>query len=295
MGTAKELSAAIGETVAAQLRAEPASAVHGGCINRCYRWESSVGPLFVKLSSSEGREMLAAEADGLEALRQGDAVRVPRVLGLGSNESEAWIVLEWISFGHASADSEATLGERLARQHRISSQAFGWRRENFIGRTAQRNEWHADWPAFFRDRRLVRQLELAQKNGFGGKLLERGATLVDTFGEFFETYHPQPALLHGDLWGGNWAADEQGQPVLFDPAVYYGDREADLAMTRLFGGFGADFYSAYAAAWALETGSETRAKLYNLYHVLNHLNLFGGGYARQALGLIESLLAELGH
>ena len=295
MGTAKELSAAIGKSVAAHLHPEPANAVHGGCINRCCRWESSVGPLFVKLSSSEGREMLAAEADGLEALRQADAVRVPRVSGLGSNESEAWIVLEWISFGHTSADREASLGERLARQHRRSNQAFGWHRDNFIGRTAQHNEWHANWSAFFRDRRLVRQLELAQENGFGGQLLERGMTLLDTFGQFFETYHPQPALLHGDLWGGNWAADERGQPVLFDPAVYYGDREADLAMTRLFSGFGEDFYSAYAAAWAPETGAATRAKLYNLYHVLNHLNLFGGGYARQALSLIDSLLAELGH
>src|SRR5579872_6750080 len=111
MGTAEELSAAIGATVAAHLRPEPANAVYGGCINRCYRWESSVGPLFVKLSSAEGRDMLAAEADGLEALRQADAVRVPRVLGLGSNESDAWIVLEWVSFGHPSADSDASLGE----------------------------------------------------------------------------------------------------------------------------------------------------------------------------------------
>ena len=118
-------------------------------------------------------------------------------------------------------------------------------------------------------------MDLAGRNGYGARLQQRGTVLLDRLGEFFDTYRPRPSLLHGDLWGGNWAADDQGQPVIFDPAVYYGDREADVAMTRLFGGFGADFYSSYEATWPLDPGAPTRIELYNLYHVLNHLNLFG--------------------
>ncbi len=155
------------------------------------------------------------------------------------------------------------------------------------------NDWLGDWVAYFRDRRLRYQVELAARKGYSGPLQRQGEVLLERLGGLFTTYQPAPALLHGDLWGGNWGVDEEGGPVIFDPAVYYGDREADLAMTRLFGGFGASFYAAYEAAWTLDAGSRTRADLYNLYHVLNHLNLFGGGYSRQALSLVERLLAEL--
>jgi fructosamine-3-kinase len=137
-------------------------------------------------------------------------------------------------------------------------------------------------------------LDLAAGNGHVGRLQRRGEALLGCAGEFFSTYQPAPSLLHGDLWAGNRAADERGQPVIFDPAVYYGDREADLAMTRLFGGFGPDFYSAYESGWALDAGASVRTDLYNLYHVLNHLNLFGDGYLLQATSLIDGLLAEAG-
>jgi len=135
------------------------------------------------------------------------------------------------------------------------------------------------------------QLQLAERNGFDGRLQERGALLLDRSGDFFSDHQPVPSLLHGDLWGGNAAADEHDAPVIFDPAVYYGDREADVAMTRLFGGFSAAFYSAYEAAWPLPASAGARIDLYNLYHVLNHLNLFGTGYLRQAESMIERLLA----
>jgi fructosamine-3-kinase len=137
------------------------------------------------------------------------------------------------------------------------------------------------------------QLDLAQRNGHGGKLQESGRKLLERVHSFFTSHTPAASLLHGDLWGGNASADSSGLPVLFDPAVYYGDREADLAMTRLFGGFSASFYAAYGSAWPLPREAVERADLYNLYHVLNHLNLFGGGYLRQAQGLIDRLLARV--
>jgi fructosamine-3-kinase len=157
------------------------------------------------------------------------------------------------------------------------------------------NPWAEDWIRFFRDQRLRYQLNLAGSNGHGGRLQQRGEALLAHLDAFFVSYRPVPSLLHGDLWGGNRMADAHGRPVIFDPAVYYGDREADLAMTRLFGGFGAGFYAAYEVAWALEPGATVRVDLYNTYHVLNHLNLFGGGYLGQAVSLIDRLLAELGH
>jgi protein-ribulosamine 3-kinase len=238
--------------------------------------------------------MLAAEAAGLEELRHADAVRVPRVLGVGGGAGSAWLALEWIQSGVSSRATDSLLGEQLARQHRMTQAAFGWSRDNTIGSTPQLNEWCDDWVTFFRNRRLRYQLDLAAQSGFGGRLQERGAALLDCVGEFFHGYRPTPALLHGDLWGGNRLSDEQGQPVIFDPAVYYGDREADLAMTRLFGGYGAGFYAAYEAAWALDAGAATRTDLYNLYHVLNHLNLFGAGYLGQASTMIDRLLGEVG-
>ncbi len=235
--------------------------------------------------------MLEAEAAGLEELAEAAAVRVPRVLELGSAGEHAYLALEWIDLASGSSDSaQARLGEQLARQHRKSAERFGWHRDNTIGSTPQVNPWSSSWLGFFRDSRLRFQLELAERNGFGGRLQVRGRELLDRIDIFFADHQPVPALLHGDLWGGNAAADGRGAPVIFDPAVYYGDREADLAMTRLFGGFSTAFYSAYEAAWPLPESARSRVDLYNLYHVLNHLNLFGGGYARQAESMIERLL-----
>jgi fructosamine-3-kinase len=327
-----QLAIWIGSVIGATLRARPADRVYGGSINECYRWQSDAGPIFVKVAPARASAMLAAEAAGLEELRRADAVRVPRVLGVstgggapadgcigagvgggvgsgsgvgsgtsantgvgvGSSCDKAWLALEWIQSGVSSRATESLLGEQLARQHRATQTAFGWSRDNTIGSTPQLNEWCDDWVTFFRDRRLRYQLDLAGQNGFGGRLQERGGALLDHVGDFFRGYRPTPALLHGDLWSGNRLTDEREQPVIFDPAVYYGDREADLAMTRLFGGYGAGFYAAYEAAWALDAGAATRTTLYNLYHVLNHLNLFGSGYLAQAGTMIDSLLAAAG-
>jgi fructosamine-3-kinase len=215
-------------------------------------------------------------------------------MGLGSAAGQAFLALEWIEFGGASSHTESALGERLARLHRVTAPRFGWHRDNTIGATAQHNDWSDDWVRFLAAHRLGFQLDLAARHGAGGRLVERGHRLCERLGEFFADHRPRPSLLHGDLWGGNWAADPAGDPVIFDPAVYFGDREADLAMTRLFGGFGRAFYAAYEAAWPLDPGAAERVALYNLYHVLNHLNLFGGGYRSQAEAMIERLLAALG-
>jgi protein-ribulosamine 3-kinase len=288
--------AAISEQLSASLRERveprPAATVHGGCINECFKWKRSGGALFVKIAEAQRRSMLEAEAAGLEELARAEAVRVPRVLALGTAGEHAYLALEWIDLsGSSSGSAQTLLGERLARQHRKSAERFGWDRDNTIGNTPQINAWSHSWPAFFRDSRLRFQLQLAERHGFGGRLQERGTLLLEHVAEFFADHQPAPSLLHGDLWGGNAASDEHGTPVIFDPAVYYGDREADLAMTRLFGGFSAAFYSAYEAAWPLPPSARSRVELYNLYHVLNHLNLFGSGYLRQAESTIDKLLA----
>ncbi len=238
--------------------------------------------------------MFEAEKAGLEELAAVQAVRVPRPLAVGATADAAFLALEWIDFGDVRPDSETRLGEQLAWQHRVLAREFGWTRNNSIGNTSQVNTAHADWPTFFRERRLRPQLDLAASNGYTGTLQMRGARLLESIDAFFTSYKPVPSLLHGDLWGGNWGTDSGGQPVIFDPAVYYGDRETDIAMARLFGGFGSRFYTAYHSTWPLDQAAGTRRTLYNLYHVLNHLNLFGGGYLAQAEDMIARLLAELG-
>jgi len=271
----------------------PASVGAGGGFAECQRWESDAGPVFVKLAPIARELALEAEADALRELATAQAVRVPRVLGFGTVGTQAFLALEWIEFGPVRPGTEAAFGEQLARLHRVTAARFGWHRDNTIGATPQRNEWTADWVEFFGQHRLGYQLDLAQRSGHGGRWLEQGRRLCECMGAFFTGHSPRPSLLHGDLWGGNWAADASGAPVIFDPATYYGDREADLAMTQLFGGFGREFHAAYESAWPLDSGAAARRDLYNLYHVLNHLNLFGGGYRGQAEAMIDRLLAAV--
>ncbi|MGB5131140.1 MAG: fructosamine kinase family protein, partial [Steroidobacteraceae bacterium] len=216
-------------------------------------------------------------------------------LALGSAGDEAFLVLQWLDIVEPDAATEEKFGEALAWQHRNRGPAFGLERDNFIGATAQRNDVSEDWVSFWRERRLLYQLDLAARNGHSGGLQDRGRRLADLMDVFFASYRPAASLLHGDLWSGNRGALTDGTPVVFDPAVYYGDREADIAMTTLFGGFGPRFYSAYAATWPLDQAAGTRRALYNLYHVLNHLNLFGDSYREKAERLIDRLLAAAGH
>jgi protein-ribulosamine 3-kinase len=218
-------------------------------------------------------------------------VRVPALLGEGVAAGCAWLALEWLELAPPSAAADETLGRQLAQLHRCQAQRYGFAADNYIGATPQANGWLDDWPAFLAERRLRPQFELAARVPGGEPLRERGARLLESLAAYYAGYRPGASLLHGDLWGGNHAMLADQTPVLYDPAVYYGDREADLAMTRLFGGFGARFYAAYQADWPLDPGAAARIDLLNLYHVLNHANLYGGGYRAQALALTDRLLA----
>jgi fructosamine-3-kinase len=267
--------------------------IDGGCINECYRYEISTGSLFVKVAPAAALDRFEAEAAGLNELRLAKAVRVPDVLAIGVSGQHALLILEWIKLAAAPA-SDAKLGEQLAALHRVNKPLFGFKRSNFIGTTPQINYWSRHWVNFWREHRFEAQLNLAEAKSDDG-FVERAALLSTLIDGFFVAYSPSPSLLHGDLWSGNRSSDSSGAPVFFDPAVYYGDRECDLAMTRLFGGFSAEFYKAYDAVWPLEAGWQQRVDLYNLYHVLNHFNLFGGRYLAQADSMVEKLLSDLGH
>jgi protein-ribulosamine 3-kinase len=247
---------------------------------------------FVK-TQADSLDMCSAEADGLQALADAKAIRVPQVLGTGEQDGEAYLVMEGLELGRKTGLAAARLGEALAHQHQCLGTHYGWRRNNFIGTTPQFNSYSDDWIKFFRDHRLGFQLRLAAENGFRGELQVRGIQLLERLPAFFEGYIPKPSLLHGDLWGGNWGVLESGEPVIYDPAVHHGDREADLAMTELFGGFPPEFYSAYNAVWPVDEGYPVRRNIYNLYHVLNHLNLFGASYLAQAQDLMVCLLAAV--
>lgn len=290
--------AIIAEAVRAQggvdIDPERRQPVGGGCINEAWRVEGDPAPVFVKRNRGALADMFEAEAEGLRAIVDSDSVRAPRPLCTGVAGSRAFLVLEYLPFGHGTGSAQAILGRQLAAMHRATAPAFGWHRDNTIGSTPQVNDWTPDWVAFLRVHRLGYQYELAAANGFGGELTRLGERLLASLDGFFTDHRPQPSLLHGDLWSGNQGVLASGEPVIFDPATYYGDREADLAMTELFGGFGADFHAAYREAWPLDAGYEVRKVLYNLYHILNHLNLFGGGYHGQALSMTRRLLAELG-
>ena len=285
----RELIAQLGSDCAAG----PESTVCAGGNQRCYRWRCGSGWLFVKTVSVVCNDRLVGEAAGLTALAEAGALRVPQVRAQGIAADEAFLALEWIDAAAATVDSERRLGEGLAAQHRVTVDQFGWNQDNHIGPTPQGNGWLADWTDFWRERRLRPQLELAVRRGHGRLLEAPGERLLEALDALLGGHRPQPSLLHGDLWGGNWCATAGGEPVIFDPAVYYGDRETDLAMTRLFGGFGRRFYEAYQGSAPLPAGHAERVELYNVYHVLNHANLFGGDYAQQAHAAIRRLLTHV--
>jgi protein-ribulosamine 3-kinase len=271
----------------------PQGKVPGGSINECYHWPCRGGALFVKVAPRARLPDFEAEVAGLAELEAARAVRVPRVLAVGYTDAAAFLALEWITAGARSPDCERRLGEGLARLHAVSAPRFGWTRDNTIGRTPQANAWMDDWAEFFRERRLRPQLARAVAGGYAQMLEAPGQRLLESLHLLLAGHRPSPSLLHGDLWGGNWLASEDIEPVVFDVAVYYGDRETDLAMTRLFGGFGNAFYKAYEGVTPPAAGEPMRRDLYNLYHVLNHANLFGAGYARQARESIDRLLAQV--
>lgn len=291
-GLTDALAAAIGEARGSPFVPRRQRAAGGGCINQALVLESDEAGYFVKTNRASLAGMFAAEADGLLAIAATRTIRVPAVITHGAAGDTAYLILEYLELGGGNGRSAEQLGRSLAALHRCPQTTFGWPRDNTIGSTAQINTPNPDWVEFYRTARLGFQLTLAAQRGIDRRVVSRGERLLENLDSFFENYRPVPSLLHGDLWGGNQSALVDGTPVIFDPAVYAGDREADIAMTELFGGFPARFYGAYREAWPLDSGYATRKTLYNLYHVLNHYNLFGGGYGGQAGRMIDSLLAE---
>ncbi|MGM0594604.1 MAG: fructosamine kinase family protein [Pseudomonadota bacterium] len=298
------VAGAISEATGETFRAARQQGVGGGSINSAYRVADGERSYFVKLNGADGLAMFEAEADGLRELAAAKAIKVPEPVATGLAGGQAFIVMEDLSLG--GSGSSERFGRELAALHRTTQPRFGWHRDNTIGSTPQPNGWRGDWLDFWAERRLGFQLELAGRNGAPGGLVKKGERLRAGFAGLFDGYTPEASLLHGDLWSGNYSfsrmstdgryAGTPGEsvPAIFDPAVYYGDREAEIAMTELFGGFDSDFYDAYNAAWPLDAGYPVRRDFYNLYHILNHFNLFGGGYAGQADRIIARLLAELG-
>ena len=291
MTLAAGVSEAIAAATGAPFFAAKVSAIGGGDINQAFSVSDGTRRYFVKANRAAHLLMLEAEDEALNALTATQSVRVPQPLCSGIAAGQAFLVLEYLQL--RGSGNAALLGTQLAQLHRAPQGRFGWLHDNWIGSTPQPNGWQNDWIAFWRDRRLGHQLRLAAENGYGGVLQRDGETLMARLGDFFTDYRPVPSLLHGDLWGGNHGFLADGTPVIFDPAAYCGDREADLAMTELFGGFAPGFYAAYREAWPLDAGYAVRRTLYNLYHILNHANLFGGGYAAQAQRMLAQLLAEI--
>ncbi len=270
------------------------NALSGGCINQAWKVTDNEGSLwFIKTNSPSLGDMFSAEANGLDEIRKSSSIMSPKTIAYGQTSGCSYLILEYIDL--QAQINQVLLGEQLAKMHQFQSpnKEFGWKRNNTIGSTEQSNKPNKDWASFWKNERLLYQLKLAQKNGYSNTAYDNALKLSENLSVFFTDYQPKPSLLHGDLWGGNCASDLQSNPVIYDPAVYFGDRETDIAMTELFGGFRTDFYDAYNTYYPLDCGYKVRKKLYNLYHILNHFNLFGGGYASQADSMTKQLLSEI--
>jgi fructosamine-3-kinase len=259
--------------------------VGGGDINEAARVETTDARYFVKWNYRPRPRMFQVEARGLNLLAAAHALRIPRVIAV--IDQPAALVLEWIDLGSNKSAAAEALGRGLAQQHRSTAEQYGLDHDNYIGSTPQPNTQARSWIEFYRLHRLGVQRDLAHRNGYltsdRARRLDR---VMDHLDQWIDEASVVPALLHGDLWGGNNLIDTQGSPVLIDPAVYYGDRAAEIAFTELFGGFSPRFYAAYNEAWPLDRGYADRRDLYNLYHLLNHLNLFGEGYG----GSVDAIL-----
>lgn len=285
------IDASIGSRNGTAFVADNRVRVGGGSISEAWRIENAHTRYFVKLNAVEREPMFAAEAAGLVELRQAVGLRVPWTVALGATAAHAFLVLEYIELREPTPRSMVRLGEALADMHGVVSTRYGWDRDNTIGSNMQHNTPHPHWREFWRENRLAVMLDALAPDH--PRLGRDGDALLAVLDDLLVDHQPEASLVHGDLWGGNVAMDNQGVPVLFDPAVYYGDRETDLAIAELFGGFLPLFFEAYWGAWPMSPGyRQIRRPLYQLYHMLNHARLFGGHYVEESRRLIRVLLAQ---
>lgn len=254
-----------------------ATPVAGGCINSSYKLETNQGNFFLKWNASSQKEMIEADASALHSLEEKSPIRVPKPLTCTEEDDKCYLLMEWIEQGYVSQDFWGEFGEKLAAQHKVSAEQFGWPEDNFIGSLAQSNNKHNQWRTFFIEERLLPQIRLAENKNLIH--IELSNAFEKLFKEL-ESLIPDesPALLHGDLWSGNFLCDDKSHPVIFDPSIHFGHRETELAFTSLFGGFDNAFYESYKATFPLESGFENRIDIHNLYPLLVHLNLFGPSY-----------------
>ncbi|UJF24463.1 fructosamine kinase family protein [Suttonella sp. R2A3] len=252
--------------------------VGGGCIHDSAICRLKNGQCyFVKRNHPREYDNFFQEAQGLAALAQSKYIAVAEPLAIGRDNTQAFLILTEITRGQANEQTWFDFGEQLARMHQSTTAAqFGWHEDNTIGANQQRNAWCDDWVSFFAEMRLKPQLQQAQSY-LSSRLMNDIESIIETLDRLLQP-PARPQLIHGDLWSGNVMINAQGEGVLIDPAVYYGHGEADIAMTQLFGGFPEVFYQGYQQIQSIAPGFGLRARIYNLYHLLNHLNIFGGGY-----------------
>jgi protein-ribulosamine 3-kinase len=263
------------------------TSLSGGCINDAYKIKSAKGELFFLKQNTAGK-MFHCEANGLNELRKSKSIKVPEVYSVG----DEYILTEFIEQGKYPPRFYELFGHQFAVMHKYSSDNFGFYENNFIGSTTQLNipddEERSNWTSFYFNKRLLYQYRLTEKNGYGEAELNKYFRIIESKIDFILSGSENLAsILHGDLWSGNFICSKSGEVYLIDPAVYYGNREADLAMTKLFGSFNNEFYSAYDEVFPLPPGSAYRENIYKLYHVLNHLNRFGSSYYNQAVSLMK--------
>ena len=262
--------------------------VGGGCINQSYQLVGKEQTYFVKLNDAVKVEMFAVEALGLKQMYDTGTITIPQPICWGVAGNSSYLVLEYLPLSRGSNDSWRQMGKQLAQLHRQGREnRFGWQENNTIGSTPQINDWDDNWANFFANKRIAYQLQLARRQGGN---FPKSQEVVEKIRDFLSNHNPFPALVHGDLWSGNASFTEDGKPTIFDPACYYADREVDLAMTELFGGFPTDFYEGYQVEYPIVPGYQQRKIVYNLYHILNHFNLFGGGYQSQSRSMIHQIM-----
>lgn len=265
--------------------------VGGGDVNQSYRLSGELSSYFVKLNRVELEDMFVQEAAGLELLAKAKDFVVPKVIASGAYRQYSYLILNFVDM-----DQRGDIGDfatALAQLHRIDAACFGLASDNYIGKTIQPNGWHNDWGEFFSRRRLGHQIDLLETIGAPAKLLNSARELLPVIASYLNQRQPKPVLVHGDLWSGNYGFSNEGRPTIYDPAVYYGDGEVDLAMLELFGNPGERFFTCYHQHNPIAPGYPLRRTIYNLYHILNHANAFGGSYFQQAQWMCDEIAQSL--